>query len=132
MNKIYKEFEEIKTYYLLLLKNAFRFGGRATRKEFWYGSISHYIFLAFISPFLEVVTTNTFANVLKYFVGIYLLIGIIGLLSIYFRRMRDVGKSNLFALGNQILCFIPILGIFFLIRNISFLCKPSLINDKYK
>ena len=133
MNKIQKEFEEIKNYYLLLFKNAFRFGGRATRKEYWYGIISHYIIFAFISLILTPIfesTTNTFAQFCGGIILLtYFLPAIIGLLSIYYRRMRDVGKSSWFSFLFQILSAIPLLGIPFFIGTFAFLCQPSLIKN---
>ena len=138
MNKIQKEFEEIKNYYLLLFKNAFRFGGRATRKEYWYGIISHYIIFAFIAFILipifdSITTTNTFAQFCGGIILLpYFFPAIIGLLSIYYRRMRDVGKSSWFSFLFQILSAIPLLGIPFFIGTFAFLCQPSLINDKDK
>ncbi len=136
MNKIQKEFEEIKNFYLLLFKNAFRFGGRATRKEYWYGIISHYIILAIISliliPILDS-TSNTFAQLCGGIVLFsYFFPSLIGLLSIYYRRMRDVGKSSWFSFSFQILSAIPLLGIPFWIATFAFLCQPSFINKSAK
>ncbi len=133
MNKIQKEFEEIKNYYLLLLKNAFRFGGRATRKEYWYGIISHFIIFAFISQILIPIfdsTTNTFAQFCGGIILLsYFFTAIIGLLSIYYRRMRDVGKSSGFAFRFQILSAIPLIGMIFWIGTFAFLIQPSLIKN---
>ena len=136
MNKIQKEFEEFKNFYLLLFKNAFRFGGRATRKEYWYGIISHYIILAIISliliPILDS-TTNTFAQLCGGIVLFsYCFPTLIGLLSIYYRRMRDVGKSSWFSFSFQVLSAIPLLGIPFWIGTFAFLCQPSFINKSAK
>ena len=113
----------------------FVFGGRATRKEYWYGIISHYIILAIIYILIPILdsTTNTFA---QFCGGIILLTyffpAIIGLLSIYYRRMRDVGKSSWFSFLFQVLSAIPLLGIPFWIGTFAFLCQPSFINKSAK
>ncbi len=126
---ILREFRDVKKSYTLVFKNAFKFGGRTSRKEYWYGIISHYLLLIalvlIVAPILGS-TTNSILRICFSIISVaYIIPMLIGLLSIYYRRMRDIGKKSLFSFILQICSAIPFLGIIFGIWTFVLLCFPS-------
>ncbi len=126
---ILREFRDVKKSYTLVFKNAFKFGGRTSRKEYWYGIISHYLLLIALGLIVAPIigsTKNDFLRIcfslpfILYFIPV-----LIGLISIYYRRMRDIGKKSLFSFVLQICSAIPFLGIIFGIWTFVLLCLPS-------
>ena len=135
--------EDILIGFVLFWEKTFDFKGITSRKEYWCGTLSNvilfcglFIFSGMISAInsttppaqeqLEAIN-NPFSLMFYTAVVIYCLWFFIGLISIYYRRMRDIGKSAFFAFILQVLTAIPYLGIIPGIYTIYLMCKPSRI-----
>lgn len=81
-------------YYLKGWQNYVNFKGRASRSEYWYFALFHFI----VVIILAYVSDST-GNMLPYM--IYFLASILPSLAVAVRRMHDVGKSGWY-------CLIPI------------------------
>ena len=62
-------------------------------------------------------------------VGVYILLIVIGLQTIYFRRMRDAGQTNFTSIILFILNLIPYVSFVSRIYTIYLLLKPSFKDD---
>lgn len=81
-------------YYLKVWQNYANFKGRASRSEYWYFTLFHFI----VAMLLAYVTQST-QNLWPY--TIYMLAALLPSLAVAVRRMHDVGKSGWY-------CLIPI------------------------
>tara|TARA_R110002049_G_scaffold67972_4_gene176259 strand:+ start:381 stop:815 length:435 start_codon:yes stop_codon:yes gene_type:complete len=92
-------------WYLHVLKNYFKFSGRARRKEYWMFSLFHYLFSG-ILLFLFIYSNDAFSLADEEFsntetnflflqiLGLYTLAVVIPALAVSSRRMHDLGKSG--------------------------------------
>lgn len=113
----YEEFVEVKPVYNLfnsvqraILKYK-DFTGRASRAEFWYFILFNYIFILLISSLITANSEQMDQNegikaIIGLFLIFYYLVIITPLLSLWVRRLHDIGKSgkNLFIPGYNIFC----------------------------
>ena len=92
-------------WYLLVLKNYFKFSGRARRKEYWMFQLFHLLFSGLLL-FLFFYTNNSMNSYEESFtdgtanflflqvLGLYSLGTLIPILAVSSRRMHDLGKSG--------------------------------------
>ena len=119
--------------FIQFYKLLFSFSGRSSRKEYWIAVLSHYILL-FLSTvilfafgaFTDGAKTDLFDAIVFIFLGSWQLFVLIGLLTIYFRRMRDAGQTNLISIVLFILNCIPFIQILTNIYTTYLLLRPSL------
>ncbi len=139
--------DDIKISFLLFWNKSFDFKGITSRKEYWCGTLSNVIIFCGLFLFSGVISsinsTTTPTQEQEYAalngdplslmfstaVVIYCIWFFIALISIYYRRMRDIGKSAMFSLTLQVLTAIPYLGIIPGIYTIYLMCKPSRITS---
>jgi len=112
-------------YYIQAFKNYAKSDGRATRKEFWWFILFHYLFV-FVFSFIDAIFDFYPEIVTDYYVHsfeygyttlIYLIATICPSICLQVRRLHDVGKSgSWWWFGN-----VPILNFYLLYLNL----KPS-------
>ena len=120
----------------LFYRFLFSFRGRTSRRDYWISIFFHTILLLFLfvllTPFVGHKNVAEYYNlwVLIFIISIqfYMLFIIIGIQSIYFRRMRDAGQKNSMSIGLFILNLIPYVQIFTRIYTIYLLSQPSVNN----
>ncbi|OSS42867.1 Integral membrane protein [Desulfurella amilsii] len=89
-------------YYLLAFKNYINFEGKATRKEFWYFHLVNFIIIATLLLLSYLI--------IPYLVGLYWLYSlaiVVPNVSLFVRRLHDIGKSGWYWL----LLLIPVANI---------------------
>ena len=80
------------TFTKLFLKNIFDFKGRASRWEYWGGSIlGGYILLLFLAMLYAATLYSFFGELISVILSIYI---VIAAFSCQVRRLHDVGKSG--------------------------------------
>ena len=112
-------------YYIYALRNYAKSDGRATRKEFWWFILFHYLFM-FVFSFIDAVfdfypkiVTDYYVHSLDYgyIQLVYLIITLCPSICIRIRRLHDIGKSgSWWWLGNM-----PIISLYVLYLY----CKES-------
>ena len=112
-------------YYISALKNYVKSDGRATRKEFWWFMLFHYLFV-FVFAFIDAIFDFYPKVVTDYYVHsfdygytqlVYLLVTLCPSICIRIRRLHDIGKSgSWWWLGN-----LPIVSLYM----IYLYCKAS-------
>jgi uncharacterized membrane protein YhaH (DUF805 family) len=103
-------------WYLKVLKNYFRFQGRARRKEYWMFTLFR-IIVFFVLLILVLV-----ANLSSLLFGLYLLTFLSPSLAVSVRRLHDTGRSGSWYLVN----FIPLICPLILL---GYMCQDSQVND---
>ncbi len=131
---IYLEMEALKSSFLLFWQNIFNFKGVTSRKDYWFGFLSNIILIiiAFLlaalvasliedSPVAPVLGIPFLLVMIVYSLGYF-----VGTISMYFRRMRDIGKTTTFAVILMVLGAIPYLGIIPGFYSLYLVCLPSM------
>ena len=98
-------------WYLSVLKNYARFGGRARRKEYWMFTLFNFIFLIIAMIIDNVVNTTVGKLPYGLFYSLYAIAVLIPGLAVAVRRLHDVGKSGWMIL----IALIPIIGAIWLL-----------------
>jgi len=101
-------------WYIKVMKQSFDYKGRARRKEFWMFILFNTIFVLITMSlilFLRYImndfdSKDGLVELLRSFIGIYILAILIPSLALTVRRLHDVGKSGWMILVS----FIPIIG----------------------
>ncbi len=118
-------------------KSIFSCKGRTSRKDYWISILIHSIllFLLFLllTPFVGHKSVGEhyglWVLIILYLIQFYMLFIIIGLQTIYFRRMRDAGQTNTISIVLFILNLIPYVLFLARIYTIYLLLKPSIKYD---
>lgn len=100
-------------WYLLALKNAFDFNGRARRKEYWMFFLFNFIFSIVAASLDNMFGLTKEGSPIGLLSSLYSLVVLIPGLSLAIRRLHDVNKSGWFLL----VAFIPLVGGILLIIN---------------
>lgn len=107
-------------WYLGCFKKYFTFEGRARRREIGMFMLIHTFILfdlSFTWVLLEYDSGVTFqesTSIAKYILNFYAIITTLPMISVFIRRVHDIGKSSLWLL----FAFIPIIGAFWLLALI--------------
>lgn len=93
------------SYYITVLQKYFDFSGRATRSEFWWFALFHFI-IAVVLAVLSVAA--------EWLMILYILYGLgtlIPALGVTVRRLHDTGRSGWW----YFITFVPLIGFFILL-----------------
>ena len=120
-------------------KSIFSFKGRTSRKDYWISILIYSILLVllhlpllgFVGPgdgpsgkdFLEVY--GLLVAIIAGFIYLHILLIVMRLQTIYFRRMRDAGQTNTISIVLFILNLIPYVQVLTRIYTIYLLLKPT-------
>ena len=126
--------QPLKDAFILFWQNIFNFKGVTTRKDYWFGYLSNIILMILVGIFVGVVASIIGDSSIAPIFGIpfglvalvYLLGYIVGSISIYFRRMRDIGKTVTFAVILMVCGAIPYIGIIPGFYSLYLVCQPSI------
>ncbi len=98
-------------YYLAALKKYAEFSGRAGRKEYWYFALFNVIFIL-VAMLLDNILGLTIMNLpYGFFYFAYAVAMVIPGISVFVRRMHDIGKSGWW----YFIAFIPLIGAIWLL-----------------
>ena len=118
-------------------KSIFSFKGKTSRKDYWLSITIHSIILILLTLLLTPFAGHKYigemygiwVQIIVGAVGVYILLIVIGLQTIYFRRMRDAGQTNFTSIILFILNLIPYVSFVSRIYTIYLLLKPSFKYD---
>jgi len=105
-------------YYLKAFKNYAVSGGRASRKEYWFFVLFHFLIiyiLAFADGFLgmyDIVGDDTVYGLLS---GFYILISMVPMICLQIRRLHDVGERGAWCLASVV----PLLCLYLFYLNVK-------------
>ena len=79
--------------YCGIFSNYVKFSGRASRREFWYAFLFHFI-ATFIAGFIDGVAFDEYDDYPHLFSGLYALASLLPMIAIQFRRLHDTNKNG--------------------------------------
>ena len=121
-------------------KSIFSFKGRTSRKDYWISILIYSIWLVvltlplsgFVGPgdgpssaLEDFGSYGLLVAIIAGFISLHILLIVIRLQTIYFRRMRDAGQTNTISIVLFILNLIPYVQVLTRIYTIYLLLKPS-------
>ena len=126
--------EPLKDAFILFWQNIFDFRGVTTRKDYWFGYLANLILIILVGIVAVVISSivgdSFITPVVGITFGVVILVSflgyILGSISIYFRRMRDIGKTATFAVILMVCAAIPYVGIIPGLYSLFLVCQPSI------